>query len=132
MLARPSSTNGGRPTPIPKLSTDYVPASSTSSNAHSIASSSFTLSLTTDNSSASSALFDHKPNTDDLSNYAFVLQLKKLYRGVASLETKILNEDIDEGGPKEGRTVLKERGKDLPDEDSEVQKWNKLIGDHKW
>jgi len=56
VLARPSSTNGGRPTPTPKLSNDYVSASSTSSYAHSMASSGFTLSSgTTDNSSASSA-----------------------------------------------------------------------------
>ena len=131
VLARPSS-NSGRPTPTPKSSMDYVSASSTSSYAHSIASSSFTLSSnTTDNSSASSVLFDRKPTTDESSNNAFAIQLKKLYRGIASLETKILNEDIDEGGPEEGRIMLKERGKDLQDEDAEVQKWNRLIGDHK-
>ena len=90
---------------------DYVSASSTSSYAHSIASSSFTLSSnTTNNSSASSALSDRKPNTDESSNNAFAIQIK-LYRGIASLETEILNEDIDEGGPKEGRIVLKEQGK---------------------
>lgn len=124
VLARPSS----RPTPTPKSSVGYVSASSTSSYAPSIASSSFTLSSnTTDNSSASSAA---KPNTDESSNN-FAVQLKKLYRGIAALETKILNEDMDESGPEEGRIVLKERGKDLPDEDAQVQKWNKLIGDHK-
>ena len=37
-----------------------------------------------------------------------------------------------EGGPEESRILLKEHGKDLPDEDVEVQKWNKLIRDHKW
>ena len=132
MLARPSSINGSRPTPTPKSSGDYISASSTSSYAHSIASSSFTLlSNTTDNLSASSAFFDHKPNTDNPSNNAFAVQLKKLYRCITSLETKILNEEIDEGGPEESRILLKERGKDLLDEDVEVQKWNKLIRDHK-
>ena len=61
----------------------------------------------------------------------FCVQLKRLYRGIAALETKILNTDIDKGGPDEGRILLKERGKDLPDKDAEVQKWKKLIGDHK-
>ncbi|KAG1820131.1 hypothetical protein EV424DRAFT_1615577 [Suillus variegatus] len=56
VLARPSST-GARPPPTPKSSGDYVSASSTSSYAH-LLTSSFTLSSgTTDNSSASSALF---------------------------------------------------------------------------
>ena len=110
---------------------DYVLASSTSSYAHSTASSSFTLSLnTTNNLSASSALSDCKPNTDELSNNAFAIQLK-LYRGIASLETKILNKDMDEGGPKESRIVLKEQGKDLLDEDAKVQKWNELIRNYK-
>ena len=51
---------------------------------------------------------------------------------MASLETKILNKEIDEGGPEEGRILLKECGKDLLDENVEVHKWNKLIRDHKW
>ena len=75
-VARPSS-NGTQPTLTPKSSMDYVLASSTSSYAHSIMSSSFTLSLnTTGNSSASSSLSDHKPNTNGLSNNAFAIQLK--------------------------------------------------------
>lgn len=76
-------------------------------------------------------LFDHKPNIDDSSNNAFAVQLKKLYMGITSLETKILNEDSNEGGPEEGRIVLKEWGKNLLDDNIEVQKWTKLIGDHK-
>ena len=56
MLTRPSS-NGGQPLPTPKSSVDYVLASSTSSYAHSIVPSSFTLSLnTTDNSRPQSLL----------------------------------------------------------------------------
>ena len=76
-----------------------------------------------------------KMSTPKLSSYLsynpqtnLIIQLKRLYRGIADLETKILN---DEGGPDEGRVLLKERGKDLPDEDAEVQKWKKLIGNPK-
>ena len=58
-----------------------------------------------------------------------IIQLERLYRGIAALETKILN---DEGGPDEGRVLLKERGKDLPDKDAEVQKCKELIRDPKW
>ena len=127
ILARPSSINGGRPAPTPKSSSDYVSASSTLSYARSITSSGFTLSSNmTDNSSTGSALFDCKPNTDDPSNNAFAV-----YRGIVALETKILNEDIDEGSPDEGRILLKERGKELPGGGAGVQEWEKLIGGHK-
>jgi protein SMG6 len=59
------------------------------------------------------------------------VQLKKLYRGISALETKILKEDAEDGGPEDGRVVVQGRGKEVTDEDPEVQKWNKLIGDHK-
>jgi hypothetical protein len=86
-----------------------------------MASSGFTLSSgTTDNSSASSALFDRKPS-EEPGNNAFAVQLKKLYRGISTLETRILNEDIDDGGPEEGRIMLKGRGKEVTDEDAEKQ-----------
>lgn len=128
VLARPSST-GGRPPPTPKSSGDYVSASSTSSYAHSLTSS-FTLSSgTTDNSSASSALFDSKPR-EDASNNAFAVQLKKLYRSISTLETKISNEDPDDVVD-EGRVVLQGRGREVSDEDLQQQKWTKLISDHK-
>ncbi|KAG1891533.1 hypothetical protein F4604DRAFT_1706903 [Suillus subluteus] len=128
VLARPSST-GGRPPPTPKSSGDYVSASSTSSYAHSLTSS-FTLSSgTTDNSSASSALFDSKPR-EDASNNAFAVQLKKLYRNISTLETKISNEDPDDLVD-EGRVVLQGRGREVSDEDLQQQKWTKLISDHK-
>lgn len=128
VLARPSST-GGRPPPTPKSSGDYVSASSTSSYAHSLTSS-FTLSSgTTDNSSASSALFDSKPR-EDASNNAFAVQLKRLYRSISTLETKILNEDPDDLID-EGRVVLQGRGREVSDEDLQQQKWTKLISDHK-
>lgn len=54
--------------------------------------------------------------------------MKKLYRGIVSSETKFLSEKIVEDDPEEGRILLEERGKDLPDEDVEVHKCNKLIG----
>ncbi|OJA21630.1 hypothetical protein AZE42_09745 [Rhizopogon vesiculosus] len=128
VLARPSSV-GGRPTPTPKSSGDYVSASSTSSYAHSMTSS-FTLSSgTTDNSSASSALFDGKPR-EDPSNNAFAVQLKKLYRSISALETKILNEDPDDLDH-DGRVLLQGRGREVSDEDLQQQKWMKLIVDHK-
>ncbi|KAH7915986.1 hypothetical protein BJ138DRAFT_996574 [Hygrophoropsis aurantiaca] len=129
VLARPSSTNGARPTPTPKSSGDYVSASSTSSYAHSIASS-FTLSSgTTDNSSASSALFEGKPR-EDSSNNAFAVQLKKLYRNISTLESKIIDEDADENAD-EGRVLLHGRGREANSEELEQQKWVKLIADHK-
>ena len=129
VLARPSSTNGSRPVPVSKSSADYVSASSTSSYAHSQAST-FTLSSnTTDGSSASSALFD-RPN-EEPGNNAFAVQLKKLYRGISALETRILKEDADENAHDDGRIVVQGRGKEITDEDPEIQKWNKLLSDHK-
>lgn len=128
VLARPPST-GSRPPPTPKSSGDYVSASSTSSYAHSLTSS-FTLSSgTTDNSSASSALFDSRPR-EDVSNNAFAVQLKRLYRSISTLETKILSEDPDDLVD-EGRVVLQGRGCEVSDEDLQQQKWTKLISDHK-
>lgn len=126
VMARPSS-NGGRPPPTPKSSGDYVSASSTSSYAHSLTSS-FTLSSgTTDNSSASSALFDSKPR-EDAGNNAFAVQLKKLYRNISALETRILNEDPDDLVD-ESRVVLQGRGREVSDEDLQQQKWTKLISE---
>ncbi|KAF9228014.1 hypothetical protein BS17DRAFT_747074 [Gyrodon lividus] len=129
VLARPSS-NGAKPTPTSKNSGDYVSASSTSSYAHSMTSSSFTLSSgTTDNSSASSALFEGKPREDPSKN-AFADQLKKLYRSISTLESKILNEDTDDNA-EDGRIVLHGRAREAGDEELEQQKWSKLISDHK-
>ncbi len=131
VLARPSSTNGNRPTPTSKSSADYVSASSTSSYAHSQVSSTFTLSSNTmGGSSASSAVFDRP--TEEPGNNAFAVQLKRLYRGILALEGKILKEEADDNnGLDDGRVVVQGRGKEMTDEDAEVQKWNKMIGDHK-
>ncbi|KAG6333998.1 hypothetical protein ID866_5081 [Astraeus odoratus] len=128
VLARPPVT--GKPTPVSQPSGDYISASSTSSYAPSITSS-FTLSSgTTDNSSASSALFDGKPPREEPANNAFSIQLKRLYRNITALEHKILNEDTDEN-PDEGRVVLQGRGREVTEEDLDQQKWARVISNHK-
>lgn len=127
VLARPS---GGK-VAVSKPSGDLVSASSTSSYAPSMTSSSFTLSSgTTDNSSASSALFEGRPPREDPANNAFAIQLKKLYRTISTLESKILNEDSDENTD-EGRILLQGRGREVTEEELEQQKWLRVIADHK-
>jgi protein SMG6 len=66
-----------------------------------------------------------------IEGHAFAVQLKKLYRGISALEGRILKEDADENGHDDGRIVVSGRGNEVTDEDAEVQKWNKLIADHK-
>lgn len=132
VLARPPGSGSGRPAPASKSSADYVSASSTSSYAASISSSTFTLSSTTDGSSTSSALFEGRPNqgAEDAGNNVFSIQLKKLYRAITNLETKIKQEysdDADEG--MHSRVVLK--GKEVENDDLEKEKWKKQIYDHK-
>lgn len=135
VMARPPIAAHGRPMPTPKSSGDYLSASSTSSYAASISSSTFTLSSTTDGSSASSALFDGRPNqgqgTEDSGNNVFSIQLKKLYRAITNLETKIKQEDsMDEAEDgMSARVMLK--GKEVEDDDLEKEKWKKQIIDHK-
>ncbi|EPQ58457.1 hypothetical protein GLOTRDRAFT_72892 [Gloeophyllum trabeum ATCC 11539] len=147
VLVRPSVGPDGRAPPTPKSSGDYVSASSTSSYAHSLASSSFTLSSsTTDGSSTGSALFDQgKPSQESSgsNNTAFSQQLKKLYRAIAALEDRILHEDdglnADDGlardAPARGSgVVLKARNGKEPkekDEEAEQEKWRKVVQDHK-
>jgi hypothetical protein len=95
-----------------------------------MASSGFTLSSgTTDNSRESSVLFYPKPS-EEPGNNAFTVQLKKIYRGISALEMKILNEDINKGGPDQGRITLKGLAKEVTDEEAKRQKWKKFIGDH--
>ncbi|KAJ8463961.1 hypothetical protein ONZ45_g17401 [Pleurotus djamor] len=127
VLARPQ----GRPTPTPKSSGDYVSASSTSSYAPSVVSSSFTLSSdTTGGSSASSALFDtrSKPESESGSN-KFALQLKNLYRTITRIEAKITQEVDDSGDDGNSRIML--QGKEMNSEEVEKEKWRKQISDHK-
>lgn len=127
VLARPSVGK----LVVSKPSGDVVSASSTSSYAPSMTSSSFTLSSgTTDNSSASSALFEGRPPREDPANNAFAIQLKKLYRTISNLETKILNEDSDENAD-EGRILVQGRGREVTEEELEQQKWLRVIADHK-
>jgi hypothetical protein len=124
----------GRPTPTSKSSAEYVSASSTSSYANSMASSNFTLSSTTDGSSASSALFDRKshPNGDDRGTNVFAIQLKKIYRHITDLETKVKQEDSDEAEDS-GRIMLKSKdGEDGElEKEKEKEKWKRQIEDHK-
>ena len=145
------------PRTTPKhLPNDHVSASSTSSYAASISSSAFTLSSTTDGSSASSALFEGRGGqgngTDDSGNSVFSIQLKKLYRALSNLETKIKQEesfvgssmeDGDAGmngvvvlGGKEKGLIIKGKGREMTVpyvEPGEVERecWKKVINDHK-
>ncbi|KIY51103.1 hypothetical protein FISHEDRAFT_57210 [Fistulina hepatica ATCC 64428] len=128
VLARPQ---GKVPAPPPQSrgSLDHFSASSVSSYANSLASSNFTLSSTTDGSSTSSALFDqHGRPREESSSNMFGLQLKKLYRTISSLESKIKDEDADEQEDA-GRVVLK--GKQPEDRTQEIDKWQKQLNDHK-
>ncbi|KAK0210568.1 hypothetical protein DFS33DRAFT_302757 [Desarmillaria ectypa] len=119
----------GRPPPTPKSSGDYISASSTSSYAASQTSSSFTLSSTTDGSSASSALFEgQRKSAEEQGTNVFAVQLKKLYRTITSLESKVNQDDLEENEDS-SRILLK--GKEVENEDLEKEKWKKKISDHK-
>ncbi|KAI0029640.1 hypothetical protein K488DRAFT_35566, partial [Vararia minispora EC-137] len=113
------------PVPTPRSSGDYI-SSASSYYTPSIASSSFTLSSsTTEGSSDPSSIFDSNRAEPKPSN-VFTVQLKKLYRDITSLETKIMRDELDESG-EEGRVLL--RG--APTEDAESARWQKTIQDHK-
>ena len=129
-VLRPTPPNGNRPSPTPKSSGEYVSASSTSSYAHSITSSSFTLSSTTDGSSASSALFDGDRPREHANSGAFAQQLKKLYRGITTLESRLLMEDGKEPVD-EGRTLKRPNEATSDTDESEQEKWQKFVKDHK-
>lgn len=129
-VLRAAPGNENRPTPTPKSSGDYVSASSTSSYAHSITSSNFTLSSTTDGSSASSAVFDKQPR-EHASSSAFAQQLKKLYREISNLESRLLREDGQEAAD-EGRVTLKRPNSAVAEpEKAEKEKWRNFVTDHK-
>src|SRR6202453_1652838 len=124
VMARPQLSAPGRPSPTPKSSRDYVSASSNSSYAASISSSAFTLSSTTDESSTSSSLFDGRPNQEDRAeNGIFAHQLKRLYREISNLKTKVKQEDSmdDTDDVMSSRVVLK--GKEVENDDFEKEKW---------
>lgn len=145
VLARP---HRDRPSSNSKSSGDYISASSTSSYANSVSSSTFTLSSTTDGSSASSALFDRHGASgsrgDDGGNNVFSIQLKKLYRAITNLETKVKMEDVEDPddssstiaalGAGAARITLKGKELDTPkstEEELEREKWKNQIADHK-
>ncbi|KAH6918955.1 hypothetical protein BKA70DRAFT_1458601 [Coprinopsis sp. MPI-PUGE-AT-0042] len=134
VLARPPSTSSlNRPSPAhpSKPLGDYVSASSTSSNNASQTSSVFTLSSTTDGSSASSHIFDGRPKEDDSGNNIFGKQLKRLYRTITELEARVQQEDgNDEDEGMTGRGVVL-KGKEAANADADKEKWKKLICDHK-
>ena len=126
-MARPNPTpqTTKPPTPPSRSSVDYVSASSTSSYAQSTLSSNFTLS--TDGSSASSALFEGKPRSETTGT-VLSAQLKRLYREISLLEAKVSREDGDESID-EPRVMLK--GKEKKDEDTERDRWKRVLEDHK-
>jgi len=112
--------------PAPKSSGDY--ASSVSSYTQSVVSSNFTLSSgTTDGSSAPSSIFDHKPRDESKTN-AFSNQLKKLYRDISHLETKLL---ADSGEPQDESRIVIKGGLSGGADEVEKTRWKKLIDDHK-
>lgn len=133
VLTRPNaSSSSHRPTPNPKYSGDHMSASSASSYAPSISSSTFTLSSTTDGSSASSALFDRPSQaTDDSASSALSKKLKRLYRVITDLETKVKQQeaagDMDEGNT--SRVLL--TGKEVVNTDADKEKWQRRVADHK-
>ena len=112
--------------PAPKSSGDY--ASSVSSYAQSVVSSSFTLSSgTTDGSSAPSSIFDHKPRDESKTN-AFSNQLKKLYRDISHLETRLL---ADSGEPQDESRIVIKGGASAGTDEAEKARWKKAIEEHK-
>lgn len=121
---------GGHQVPTPKSSGEYVSGSSTSSYAHSITSSNFTLSSTTDGSSASSALFKQQKSGDSGTN-AFAAQLKKLYRSMCNLEAALSKEDAKDF--EEAPVTLKRPNEalNMDAETAEKNKWAKFRSDHK-
>ncbi|KAG6829844.1 hypothetical protein H0H92_003287 [Tricholoma furcatifolium] len=140
VLARPS-----RERPASKSSGDYISASSTSSYANSVSSSTFTLSSTTDASSASSALFDRPGgsgnNRRDDTN-VFSAQLKKLYRDITNLEIKVKIEDSEDRDNEDSSssrtaTIVTLKGKEpevntmTSTENAEREKWKVQIDSHK-
>ncbi|CAL1704092.1 unnamed protein product [Somion occarium] len=143
-----SPNMSSRPTPTPKSSGDYISASSTSSAsyAHSFISSNFTLSSTTTDSSASSAIFDHERRSEESSGQTSALsnQLKRVYRSISTLEEKLKSEDwdFDEEVEREsgrvgvlvksklanGSPVQEVKGSS---EEQERERWKKIINRHK-
>lgn len=73
-------------------------------------------------------MFETKPPRD---TNAFSSQLKKLYRNITTLETKILREDSDDGEDNRDSQVVMRGGLDAAGNDAEKTRWMKIIDDHK-
>ena len=132
VMARPQLSAPGRPSSTPKPPTrDHVSASSNSSYAASISSSAFTLSSTTDESSTSSSLFDGRPNQDRAENGIFAHQLKRLYREISNLETKVKQEDSMDNTDDVMNSRVMLKGKEVENDDLEKEKWKKQMSNHK-
>jgi len=119
--------------PAPRSQSTLADAQiSRQSHAASISCSAFTFSSTADGSSASSALFDgspnHGPGIEDSGNTVLSLQLKKLYRNITNLETKIKQQDsTDKGDDASRNTRVVVKGKEVENEDLEKETWKKQI-----
>jgi protein SMG6 len=73
-------------------------------------------------------LFEKKDNGNDV----FAGQLKRIYRSITTLESRIASKDAaDEAREEAGRITLKGKDKDINEEDLEHQRWIKVINDHK-
>ena len=91
-------------------------------------SSNFTLSSsTTDGSLAPSSLFNHKPREESKTS-ASSAQLKKHYRDISALETKIL---ADSGEPQDESPLVIESGPSVGTEEAEMVRWKKATDDHR-
>ncbi|KAJ3748275.1 hypothetical protein EV360DRAFT_56930 [Lentinula raphanica] len=122
-----------RVVPTPKSSGDYISAASSVSSELTLSS---TTTSTTDASSAPSTIFDqsrHNARSEDSATNVFSNQLKRLYRNITSLESKIRDEDVElEDDGRFSNRILR-NGKEQSQEEgaAEMQKWSKRIEDHK-
>ncbi|KAJ3767486.1 hypothetical protein FB446DRAFT_327400 [Lentinula raphanica] len=122
-----------RVVPTPKSSGDYISAASSVSSELTLSS---TTTSTTDASSAPSTIFDqsrHNARSEDSATNVFSNQLKRLYRNITSLESKIRDEDVElEDDGRFSNRILR-NGKEQTQEEgaAEMQKWSKRIEDHK-
>jgi hypothetical protein len=107
-----------------KTSESHASASETNSQTSSV----FTLSSTTDGSSASSAVFDNSSQPSDTGN-KFSAKLKLLYRTITRLETAVKAEDADDGAEEPSRAMLASR--EVLDEEGQRDRWIKHLADHK-
>jgi hypothetical protein len=115
--------------PAPKSSGDYASVSSVSSYAQSVVSSSFTLSSgTTEGSSQPSSIFDTKQPRNVSKSNAFSDQLKKLYRDISHLESRLL---ADSGEPQDESRIVIKGGPSAGADEAEKAKWKKAIEEHK-